>query len=218
MRIAVMGTGGTGGYFGGLLAQSGEDVTFIARGENLKALQTNGLRVESMHGDFTIQPVKATDDPASIGPVDAVLFATKTWQIEDAAALIRPLLGPETMILPTLNGVDVEPLVRLANGETVRHEYETVELDRMLSVVRKLRRIQEVVLAVNQEYIASAASGGEFLLQGSYRNMNRMAARIVPAMNDDEVEALIDDHYLGEAQLLGTRAEANLARLRELKG
>lgn len=118
---------------------------------------------------------------------------------------------------PTLGGVDVEPLVRLANGESVRHEYETVELDRMLSVVRKLQRIQEVVLKVNQEYIASAASGGEFLLQGSYRNMNRMAARIVPAMNDAEVEALIDDHYLGEAQLLGTRAEANLRRLAELK-
>ncbi|MET8759257.1 DNA repair ATPase [Lentzea sp. NPDC004782] len=118
---------------------------------------------------------------------------------------------------PTLNGVDVEPLVRLANGETVRHEHETVELERMLSVVRKLQRVQEVVLKVNQEYLASAAGGGEFLLQGSYRNMNRMAARIVPAMNDDEVEALIDDHYLGEAQLLGTRAEANLARLRQLK-
>ncbi|WP_112275194.1 DNA repair ATPase [Lentzea terrae] len=119
---------------------------------------------------------------------------------------------------PTLGGVDVEPLVRLANGESIRHEYETVELDRMLSVVRKLQRIQEVVLKVNQEYIASAASGGEFLLQGSYRNMNRMAARIVPAMNDAEVEALIDDHYLGEAQLLGTRAEANLRQLAELKG
>jgi hypothetical protein len=120
---------------------------------------------------------------------------------------------------PTLNGVDVEPLVRLANGENVRHEYETVELERMLSVVRKLQRIQQVVLKVNQAYIASAAdpSGEPFLLQGSYRNMNRMAARIVPAMNDDEVEALIDDHYLGEAQLLGGLAEANLRKLRELK-
>ncbi|WP_329788705.1 DNA repair ATPase [Lentzea sp. DG1S-22] len=121
---------------------------------------------------------------------------------------------------PTLNGVDVEPLVRLANGESVAHDHETVELERMLSVVRKLQRVQQVVLKVNQAYIASAAnpSGQPFLLQGSYRNMNRMAARVVPAMNDDEVEALIDDHYLGEAQLLGGLAEANLARLRELKG
>ncbi|SEP80882.1 ATPase family associated with various cellular activities (AAA) [Lentzea xinjiangensis] len=118
---------------------------------------------------------------------------------------------------PTLNGVDVEPLVRLANGENVRHGHQGAELERMLSVVGKLRRIQEVVLEVNRHYIASAASGGSFLLQGSYRNMNRMAARVVPAMNDDEVEALIDDHYLGEAQLLGALAEANLGTLRELK-
>ena len=63
MRIAVMGSGGVGGYFGGLLAQAGEDVTFIARGEHLKAIQTNGLRVESAHGDFHIQPAQATDNP-----------------------------------------------------------------------------------------------------------------------------------------------------------
>ncbi|GHH36854.1 DNA repair ATPase [Lentzea cavernae] len=120
---------------------------------------------------------------------------------------------------PTLGGADVEPLVRLAKGESVRHDHEAVELERMLSVVRKLQRIQQVVLKVNQAYIASAADPSEqpFLLQGSYRNMNRMAARIVPAMNDAEVEALIDDHYLGEAQLLGSLAEANLAKLRELK-
>ncbi|WP_053739578.1 DNA repair ATPase [Nocardia sp. NRRL S-836] len=121
---------------------------------------------------------------------------------------------------PTLAGVDVEPLVRIANGEDVRTGHDTVQLDRMLSVLKKMQRVQEVVLRVNQAYIASAAGTDTepFLLQGSYRNMNRMAARIVPAMNDAEVEALIDDHYLGEAQLLGSRAEANLRRLRELKG
>ncbi|ANZ37405.1 DNA repair ATPase [Lentzea guizhouensis] len=121
---------------------------------------------------------------------------------------------------PTLAGVDVEPLVRLASGQDVKTGHDTVQLDRMLSVLRKMQRVQEVVLKVNQAYIASAAGAGDepFLLQGSYRNMNRMAARIVPAMNDAEVEALIDDHYLGEAQLLGSRAESNLRRLRELKG
>ncbi|MEU7479969.1 DNA repair ATPase [Lentzea sp. NPDC042327] len=121
---------------------------------------------------------------------------------------------------PTLAGVDVEPLVRLASGQDVKTGHDTVQLDRMLSVLRKLQRVQEVVLRVNQAYIASAAGadGEPFLLQGSYRNMNRMAARVVPAMNDAEVEALIDDHYLGEAQLLGSRAESNLRRLRELKG
>jgi 2-dehydropantoate 2-reductase len=77
MRIAVMGTGGTGGYFGGLLARSGEEVTFIARGAQLNAIRENGLSIKSvLAGDFTI-PAKATSDPNDIGPVDLVLFCVK---------------------------------------------------------------------------------------------------------------------------------------------
>lgn len=117
MRIAVMGAGGTGGYFGGLLAQSGEDVTFIARGEHLKAIQRNGLHIESVHGDFTIHPAKATDDPSTIGPVDAVFFAIKTWDIEDAAQKLRPVLKPDTVILPVQNGVDASERVAAVLGE-----------------------------------------------------------------------------------------------------
>ncbi len=105
MRIAIMGTGGVGGYFGGLLAKAGEDVTFIARGEHLKAIQENGLRVKSVHGDFHIQPAKATDDPGTVGSVDLILFATKTHQLEQAAQTIHPLIGPDTVILPLQNGV-----------------------------------------------------------------------------------------------------------------
>jgi 2-dehydropantoate 2-reductase len=111
MRIAVMGTGGVGGYFGGLLAQAGEDVTFIARGEHLRAIQADGLRVESVHGDFTVRPAQATDDPSTVGPVDLVLFATKTYQIEEAAGAMRPLIGPETVVLPLQNGVDASERV-----------------------------------------------------------------------------------------------------------
>jgi len=120
MKIAIMGSGGVGGYFGGLLAQSGEDVVFIARGEHLRALQANGLRVESIHGDFTVETVIATDDPSSVGLVDAVLFATKTWQIEEAAEAMRPLVGPDTVILPLQNGVDAsERLIPIFGAETV---------------------------------------------------------------------------------------------------
>lgn len=106
MRIAIMGAGGVGGYFGGLLAQAGEEVIFIARGEHLRAIRQHGLRVESIHGDFTVTPAQATDDLAAVGPVDWVLFATKTYQIEDAARALRPLLGAETAILPLHNGLD----------------------------------------------------------------------------------------------------------------
>jgi 2-dehydropantoate 2-reductase len=106
MRIAVFGTGAVGGYFGGRLAQAGEDVVFIARGENLKALRIQGLRVDSLKGDFVLQPVKATDDPAQVGVVDLVLLGVKAWQVTEAAQAIRPMIGSETFVVPLQNGVE----------------------------------------------------------------------------------------------------------------
>lgn len=106
MRIAVVGAGGVGGYFGGRLAQAGHDVTFIARGEHLKAMMQEGLRVESINGDFAVSPVQATDDPAGIGPVDLVILGVKAWQISDTAARLGPLLGPDTLVLPLQNGLE----------------------------------------------------------------------------------------------------------------
>ena len=106
MKIAIMGSGGVGGYFGGMLAHAGEDVTFIARGEHLRALRENGLRVESVHGDFAVVPLQVTDDPATVGPVNLVIFATKTYHIDEAARAMRPFVGPNTAVLPLQNGVD----------------------------------------------------------------------------------------------------------------
>jgi len=111
MKIAVVGAGGVGGYFGGRLARAGVDTTFIVRGAALEAMQTNGLRVESVVGDFALDRVNATDDPAAVGPVDAVLLAVKTWQIRDAAAAIGPLLGPDTMVVPLENGIDAPDVI-----------------------------------------------------------------------------------------------------------
>src|SRR3990172_6022993 len=104
MRIAVMGSGGVGGYFGGLLARAGEDVTFIARGAHLEAIQSNGLQVKSVAGDFHVHP-KATNDPAAVGPVDLVLFCVKAYDTEAAGAQVRPMVGPQTAVLCLLNGV-----------------------------------------------------------------------------------------------------------------
>jgi 2-dehydropantoate 2-reductase len=106
MRIAIFGTGGVGGYFGGRLAQAGEDVTFIARGEHLRAIQTRGLRVESLGGDFTIDPAKATDDVNEVGAVDLVVLGVKAWQVPEAARAMKPMVGPKTTVLPLQNGVD----------------------------------------------------------------------------------------------------------------
>ena len=106
MRIAVFGTGGAGGYFGGRLARAGEDVTFIARGEHLRALREHGLRVESVKGDFEIQPAQSTDNPEEVGEVDVVIIGVKAWQVPEAAKALRPLVGSGSYVLPLQNGVE----------------------------------------------------------------------------------------------------------------
>ncbi|MFI7707286.1 DNA repair ATPase [Nonomuraea sp. NPDC049480] len=144
----------------------------------------------------------------------------------DNALTSNPVLAP----LSGRDRSDVELLVRLAKGDTtvqpdqLKHPYSKPELDQILSVLAKLVRVQEVVLANNQAYIASAGQSDAarteppYRLQGSYRNMNKLAERIVPAMNETELETVVDDHYLGEAQTLTTDAEANLLKLAELRG
>jgi 2-dehydropantoate 2-reductase len=111
LKIAVMGTGGVGGYFGGRLAQRGEDVHFIARGEHLRAIQERGLTVRSTHGDFRIHPARATADPAEIGPVDAVMLCVKMWDTESAGHAIQPLVGENTAVISFQNGVENEDLL-----------------------------------------------------------------------------------------------------------
>ncbi|MEO8675743.1 MAG: ketopantoate reductase family protein [Casimicrobiaceae bacterium] len=117
MRIAVMGTGGVGGYFGARLAASGCDVEFIARGAHLAAIRDRGLRVESPLGDVYIARANATDDPAQVGPVDLVLFGVKLWDTEAAAGALAPLVGPDTAVISFQNGVHKDEVLRNALGE-----------------------------------------------------------------------------------------------------
>jgi len=105
MKIAVMATGGVGGVFGAKLAAAGEDVTFIARGAHLEAIRNNGLTIAGDDGDKVMSDARTHDDPAAIGPVDVVMFAVKLWDTETAAEFCRPLLGPETVVIPFQNGV-----------------------------------------------------------------------------------------------------------------
>src|SRR5688572_1912981 len=106
MRIAVMAAGALGGYFGARMAAAGHDVFFIARGANLEAIKTNGLTIESVHGDLHLPKPNVTDDPAAIGPVDIVLFTVKLWDTEAAAGQALPLVGPDTRVITLQNGVD----------------------------------------------------------------------------------------------------------------
>lgn len=106
MRIAVFGTGGAGGYFGARLAKAGIPVMFIARGEHLRAIQSNGLIVETPTEELRVHPAEATDDPSTVGPVDVVLLGVKAWQVPEAASAMRALVGPDTVVIPLQNGVD----------------------------------------------------------------------------------------------------------------
>jgi len=105
MRIAVMGAGGVGGCLGARLIQAGADVTLVARGKHLQAMQQNGLRLNQATGYLTV-PVQATDDPSEVGPVDLILLAVKTYQVADVADAMDLLVGPKTQIITLQNGVD----------------------------------------------------------------------------------------------------------------
>jgi len=106
MRIAIVGAGGIGCIYGASLAKAGADVTFVARGAHLAAMQANGLKIDGDRGGTHIQPAQATDDPASIGVVDYVIFCVKLWDVESAGAAIKPLVGSQTAVIPQQNGVD----------------------------------------------------------------------------------------------------------------
>jgi 2-dehydropantoate 2-reductase len=117
MRVAVIGPGAVGGYFGARLAQAGEEVTFVARGDTLRALREAGLRVESPDGDILLHPALATDDPATVGAVDLVLLAVKGWQAPEAIEVMRPLMGPDTLAVPLLNGVEAPDQLAAVYGQ-----------------------------------------------------------------------------------------------------
>jgi 2-dehydropantoate 2-reductase len=115
MRIAMIGAGPVGGYFGGLLAHGGADVTIIERGATLKAICEQGLRIDDVNGDFEVHP-RATDDPKSVGFVDAVLLAVQGWQVPGAIETVRPLMGPSTTVIPLMDGIEAPDQLAQAFG------------------------------------------------------------------------------------------------------
>jgi hypothetical protein len=164
-------------------------------------------------------------DTYNLGDVMAGKEAVFELSYLENALTSNPTLSPLTSRDPE----DVYKLIRMAEGVPINanelsHNYSSVELDEILSVMKKLFKVQRVLLTVNKQYIASAAtddayrSEPAFKLQGSYRNMTKMTEKVVAIMNDDELERLIDDHYTGEAQTLTTGAEHNLLKLAELRG
>src|SRR5262249_7521544 len=118
MKIAVMGSGGVGGFFGGRLAHAGCDVTFIARGAHLAAMRERGLLIENEpQGNIHLRRVNVTDDPATIGAVDLALIGVKLWSMDDAVRAVRPAVGPDTAVLSLQNGVIKDDILRGEFGE-----------------------------------------------------------------------------------------------------
>ena len=146
MKILIMGTGGVGGYYGGLLAQQGNQVTFIARGAHLYAIRHEGLKVHSVHGNFHVVPANATDEPINVGTVDLILFCVKTYNTEDAAQAIRPVVGAKTVVLSLQNGIDAAERI----GKVVGPEHviggatwlsSAVEAPGVIKQISQFRRI-----------------------------------------------------------------------------
>jgi 2-dehydropantoate 2-reductase len=117
MKIVIMGSGGVGGFFGAKLALAGNDVTFVARGPHLAAMLKNGLSVTSTDGDMHIDDVHATDDPSSIGTVDAIIFTPKLYDTVNAAEQIKSLVGPETIIVTLQNGISSPGMIADVVGQ-----------------------------------------------------------------------------------------------------
>ncbi|HEX7330753.1 MAG TPA: 2-dehydropantoate 2-reductase [Pyrinomonadaceae bacterium] len=200
MRIAVFGTGGVGGYFGGRLAKAGENVIFIARGDHLRAIKENGLKVESRDGEFVIYPATATDNVADVGAVDLVIVGVKAWQVPDAARAMKPLVGSNTTVLPLQNGVEaVSQLVNTLGTDSVigglcrivsfvvepghvRHagfkpsviigELDNTRTDRITEIEQMFKRAGvEITIATNIQ----VALWTKFLFIASYSGIGAMA-------------------------------------------
>ena len=140
MKILIMGTGGVGGYYGGLLAQQGNDVTFIARGAHLYAIRHEGLKVNSVHGDFTISPANAVDTPIHVGPVDLILFCVKAYSTDEAVQSIRSAVGLHTTVLSLQNGIDAGERI----GKVIGMEHVIGGATWLSSAVEAPGRIKQV--------------------------------------------------------------------------
>ena len=169
MRIAFMGAGGIGGYFGGRLAKEGEDIMFIARGAHLEAMQTEGLRIEGPE-PFHVEHVNATDDPAKVGLVDIVILSVKLWDTGEALKQIRPMVGPDTAILSLQNGVLKDDEVRAVYPERNVMggvAYVSTVIERP-GVIRQTGALQKLVFgefdgsisARAREFLAACKVGG----------------------------------------------------------
>ena len=168
MKIAILGAGGVGGFFGARLQQAGADVHFVARGAHLTAMRAEGLRVESPLGDIHLPRVNVTDDPADIGPADIVWLAVKLWDMDAAITSMRPLMAPHTGVISFQNGVQKDDILREAFGDGAVMggvAYIATNIDRP-GVIKHTGTMQRLIFG---EYDGRRSSRAESLLDAAVR-------------------------------------------------
>lgn len=199
MKLAIMGSGGLGGLYGGRLAHAGYDVSFVARGAHLAAMQQDGLLIESdAHGNLHLPRVSVTDDPATIGVVDYVLLAVKLWDTAAAARAIEPIVGPHTAILSLQNGVTKDDVLRREFGEAAvmgAVAYVATHIARP-GVIRQTGPMQRFIFG---EYDGRRSQRAEALLQALVR------AGIQAELSDD-IRRTLWEKYVFLVALSGTTA------------
>lgn len=217
MRLAIYGSGGLGGYYGARLAEAGNDVVFIARGAQLAAMRTGGLQVHSPLGDVYLASPQVSEQPAEVAPVDVVLVAVKTWQIDTVAQQMLPLLRDDTLVLPLLNGVEAADLI----GQVVGSDKVIGGLSKVFSqieapgVIRHLNphayieageldgttseRVGRLIDALQSAGIEAAASKNirtalwkKLLLVASWSGIATLSRSPIGIVRQDETRALVE--------------------------
>lgn len=203
MKIGIIGAGGVGGFFGGRLVHAGCDVTFVARGRHLQAMREAGLVIESdAHEAIRLPRVKATDDPAAVGPVDIVLIAVKLWDTEAAVAAAKAMAGPDTAVLSLQNGVIKDDILRRAFGEAQVMGgvgYVATHIARP-GVIRQTGKLQRLVIG---EYDGRRSERAEWLLDALLRAG-------VQAEISDDIRRTLWEKYTFLVGLSGTTATMRL--------
>ncbi len=182
MKIAIIGTGGVGGYFGGKLVQAGYNVTFLARGEHLKAIKEKGLTVKSISGDFSIENVSATDQINKVGPADLIILGTKAWQINEIKSDLKSIVHQNTSVLPLQNGV-------LAAEELA----ETIDTSNILGGLCRIISKIDAPGVINHFGITPTIVFGEFDRTSSKRTLE-----IKEAFDSAGIKSLISDDIEAE--------------------
>lgn len=210
MKIAVIGAGGVGGYFGGRLARAGYDVSFLARGEHLREIQQNGLRVKSIKGDFIVYNTQATDSIHKIGFADIIILATKAWQVHDISSELVSIINKNTIVIPLQNGV-----------LTAKELAENIPAENIIGGLCKIISKVESPGVINHFALEPTVIFGEFDSRGTER-----AELLKSVFDRAEVNSVISDDITAElwkkfiaicvSGLLAV-TKTNYGELRELK-